>query len=150
MSKTDKDMLRHTLATLSYRVARIVKLAPETYADFLPGPTSNTPLTIMGHMGDLFDWAFTMISGKPTWHTSKPKNWESECQRFFNALKKFDDAMASDTHINFELERMFQGPVADALTHTGQLAMILRLCGSPMKGENYSRADIRIGNIGLQ
>jgi hypothetical protein len=65
-------------------------------------------------------------------------------------MKKFDDALASDTPINFELERIFQGPVADALTHTGQLTMLRRLYGSPMKGENYSRADIRVGRIGLE
>jgi hypothetical protein len=119
MPKTDKE-------TLAYRAAKAVKTAPESFADFLPGETSNTPLQILGHMGDLIDWAFTMISGKPKWHTSKPKNWENECRRFFDSMKKFDDALASDTPINFELERIFQGPIADAVTHTGQLTM--RLC----------------------
>jgi hypothetical protein len=150
MIKTDKDMFRHTLATLAYRAAKAVRTAPESFADYLPGPTSNTPLQILGHLGDLIDWALTMISGTPKWNSATPKDWQSECRRFFDSMKKFDDALASDTPINFELERIFQGPVADALTHTGQLTMLRRLYGSPMKGENYSRADIRVGRIGLE
>lgn len=150
MPKTDKDMLRHTLATLAYRAAKAVRNAPESFADYLPGPTSNTPLQILAHMGDLFEWALTMISGIPKWHTSTPTDWESERQRFFDALKKFDETLASGTPINYELGRMFAGPVADALTHTGQLAMLRRLHGSPVKGENYSHADIQIGRISTE
>ncbi|MGH8015264.1 MAG: hypothetical protein ACREBV_03645 [Candidatus Zixiibacteriota bacterium] len=99
-------------------------------------------------MGDLFDWAFTMISGEPKWNTSTPQSWTYECERFFGALKKFDNALASNASIKYELTRMFQGPIADALTHTGQLAMLRRLHGAPMKGESYARADIVIGRVG--
>jgi hypothetical protein len=150
MTKTDLHMFRHTLATLAYRAAKVLRTAPDSFADFSPGPTSNTPLQILTHMGDLFDWAFTMISGTPKWSTSTPTDWQGEVKRFFDSLKKFDDALASGIPINFELGRMFQGPVADALTHTGQLTMLRRLHGSPMKGENYSRADIQTGRIGME
>jgi len=149
MDKTDLGMLRRTLATLSYRAAKTLRTAPESFADYLPGPTSNTPLQILAHMSDLFDWAFTMISNDVKWHTSTPKDWQSECLRFFAALKKFDDGLEAATHIEYELGRMFQGPVADALTHTGQLTMLRRLHGSPMKGENYSHADIQVGRISM-
>lgn len=124
--------------------------APESFADFKPGPNSNTPLQIVAHMGDLFDWAFSMITGEPKWNTAVPKTWPKECERFFAALKKFDDALASDTPIKCEITRMFQGPIADALTHTGQLAMLRRLSGFPMKGESYNRADIIIGRVGAE
>jgi hypothetical protein len=150
MNKTDLEMLRHTIATLAYRASKAIRTAPDSFADYLPGPTSNTPLRILGHMGDLIDWAFTMISGTPKWHSATAKDWQSECRRFFDSLKKFDDALASGEPINYELERIFQGAVADALTHTGQLTMLRRLHGSPMKGENYSRADIRIGSVGVE
>ncbi|MCP4581585.1 MAG: hypothetical protein GY839_08180 [candidate division Zixibacteria bacterium] len=150
MDKTDLAMLRHTLATLSYRAAKALRTAPESFADYLPGATSNTPLQILAHMSDLFDWAFTMISNDVKWHTSKPKDWQSECQRFFAALKKFDEGLESAINFEYGLGRMFQGPVADALTHTGQLTMLRRLHGSPMKGENYTYADIQVGRISLE
>lgn len=124
--------------------------APESFASFKPGPTSNTPLQIVAHLGDLFDWAFTMIGGDIKWNTAVPKSWNEECARFFAALKKFDDALASDTPIKYEVTRIFQGPIADALTHTGQLAMLRRLSGAPMKGESYARADIVIGRVGAE
>jgi len=150
MAEIDLTLFRHILATLAYRAAKAMRTAPESFAHFRPGPTSRTPLQIVAHMGDLFDWAFTMISGAPKWNTSVPMDWPGECQRFFDSLKKFDEALASGGQINYELGRMFQGPVADALTHTGQLAMLRRLHGSPMKGESYNRADIRVGRISLE
>lgn len=121
--------------------------APESFANFKPGPTSQTPLQIVAHMGDLFDWALTMLSGNIKWNTAVPQLWTKECERFFTALKKFDDALAADTPIKYEPTLIFQGPIADALTHTGQLAMLRRLFGSPMKGESYTRADIVIGRV---
>lgn len=144
---TDIEFFRHTLATLAYRAAKTMRGAPESFADFNPGPTSNTPLRIVAHMGDLFDWAFTMLSGDPKWNTSEPKDWPHECSRFFASLKRFDDYLESGLPIQYDLGCIFQGPVADAFTHTGQLAMLRRLHGSPMKGENYMRADIVIGHV---
>ncbi len=144
---TDVELLRHTVATLAYRAAKTMRGAPESFASFMPGPKSQTPLQIVAHMGDLFDWALTMISGEPKWNSSTPKDWKSECARFFAALKKFDNALASGETLHYELTRIFQGPIADALTHTGQLAMLRRLSGSPMKGESYNRAEIVIGRV---
>src|SRR5574341_56876 len=123
---TDREFLRHTVATLAYRAAKNMRGAPESFANFKPGPTSNTPLQIVAHMGDLFDWAFTMIVGEPKWNTATPQSWPKECARFFAALKKFDDALATVEKTGYELTKIFQGPIADALTHTGQLAMLRR------------------------
>ena len=124
--------------------------APEAFANFKPGPTSQTPLQIVAHMGDLFDWGYTMIYGNPQWNSAVPQTWDKECARFFAALKKFDEALAKADKISYELTILFQGPIADALTHTGQLAMLRRLSGFPMKGESYARADIMIGRVGAE
>ncbi|MEW6052014.1 MAG: hypothetical protein AB1644_13255 [Candidatus Zixiibacteriota bacterium] len=145
---TDLQLLRHTVATLAYRAAKTMRGASDSFASFKPGLTSNTPLQIVAHLGDLFDWALTLLEGESKWNTAAPQNWQSECERFFAALKRFDDALASGKPIRGELTKVFQGPIADALTHTGQLAMLRRLHGSPMKGESYSRADIVIGRVG--
>ena len=144
----DREFLRHTVATLAYRAAKTMRGAPATFARFRPGPTSKTPVETVAHMGDLLDWALTMANGEPRWNNSTPQAWEPECARFFAALKAFDDALASNAELRYDLTRLFQGPIADALTHTGQLAMMRRLHGAPMKGESYNRADIAAGRVG--
>ncbi len=147
---TDREFLRHALATLAYRAAKAVRGATRAFATFRPGPTSRTPVEIVGHMGDLLDWALSMAEGEGRWNTARPQAWDEECARFFTALKAFDDALASGAEIRYELTRLFQGPIADALTHTGQLTMLRRLHGAPMKGESYNRADIVAGRVGAE
>jgi hypothetical protein len=145
---TDREFLRHAVATLAYRAAKTMRGAPATFAGFQPGPASKTPVEIVAHMGDLLDWALAMAQGEPRWNNSTPQPWAPECARFFTALKAFDDALAADAPLHYDLTRLFQGPIADALTHTGQLAMLRRLHGAPMKGESYNRADIAVGRVG--
>src|SRR5437867_7500045 len=95
MAGTDLDLIRHTLATLAYRAAKTMRGVPQSFPGFRPGPTSSTPVEIVSHMGDLFDWALTMITGEPKWKTSTPMPWQEECTRFFAALEKFDAALPS-------------------------------------------------------
>lgn len=146
----DRQSLRHAVATLAYRAAKTMRGAPGTFADFRPGPSSNSAVELVSHMGDLFDWGLRMLQGESRWTTATPQPWAAECARFFAALQAFDDYLASDAPIGYETTRVFQGPVADALTHTGQLAMMRRLHGAPMKGESYNRADVVIGRVGME
>lgn len=89
-----------------------------------------------------------MANGKREWRDSEPLSWNQEVERFFAALKGFDDYLASDAPLQAPGERLFQGPIADALTHVGQLAMLRRMSGAPIKGENYFAADIQTGRVG--
>jgi hypothetical protein len=146
----DRGFLRHAVATVAYRAAKTMRGAPETFAEFRPGPASKTAVELVAHMGDLFDWALSMATGPGRWNTSTPRPWAEECARFFAALQAFDDALAAEAPLHYELTRLFQGPVADALTHAGQLAMMRRLHGAPMKGESYNRADIAMGRTGAE
>ncbi len=91
-----------------------------------------------------------MAEGSQKWNDSKPLAWNQEVDRFFGALKAFDDYLASGKEIHAPLERLFQGPVADALTHVGQLAMMRRMAGNKMKGENYFVAEMVVGRVGLE
>lgn len=147
---TDREFLRHTVATLAYRAGKTMRGAPDSFATFKPGPTTRTPAEILAHMGDLLDWGLSMTKGTPRWNNSTPQAWDAECARFFAALAAFDAMLGSDQPVSYELTRIFQGPVADALTHTGQLAMLRRLHGAPMKGESYNRADIVAGRVGAE
>ncbi|HWE85162.1 MAG TPA: hypothetical protein VG267_09470 [Terracidiphilus sp.] len=140
-----RELLRHTLATLAYRAVRALDGAPDEFAAF--SGCGRTPGQILAHMGDLFDWALSIAQGNSRWHTSKPKAWTTEKERFFAALAAFDAYLAGADPVHEEMERLFQGPVADALTHTGQLAMMRRLAGYKIPGENYHAAKIAVGRI---
>jgi|ERR1043166_3942220 hypothetical protein len=145
----DRAFLRHTLATLAYRAGKAVRDAPPHFAGFVVGSTSRTPVAVLAHMGDLFDWALSMARGPETWRNATPLAWDDEVQRFFAAIQAFDDYLARGEPLAATPQRLFQGPVADALTHTGQLTMLRRLADSPIKGENYSRAEITAGVVGM-
>jgi hypothetical protein len=145
---TARDLLRHSLATIAYRGGKIVRDAPQGYVDFAAGKDCRTPLQILTHIGDLFDWALSMARGKPAWHDSEPLPWPDEVQRLFDTLKGLDDFLASPADLHASVDKLFQGPVADALNHVGQLAMLRRLSGVPIRGENYYKADISKGRVG--
>ena len=149
-AKTDpsRKLLRHSLATLAYRAGKTLRDAPESFAAYSTGEKGRTPAEILAHMSDLFDWALSIAQGKQKWHVSEPLPWAQEAERFFAALEKFDAFLASGAPLAVPAEKLFQGPIADALTHTGQLAMLRRMAGCPMKGENYFRADIAPGRVG--
>jgi hypothetical protein len=141
-----RELLRHSLATLAYRAARTLEGAPETFAEF--NGAGRQPVQILAHMGDLFEWALSIAAGKQHWHESKPLPWPAERQRFFALLQELDAFLASTEPLQAPVERLLQGPVADALTHVGQLAMLRRLAGSPTPGENFYVANIAAGQVG--
>jgi hypothetical protein len=141
-------MLRHTLATLAYRAAKTLQSAPPDFGDFHAAAGTRTPAEILAHISDLLDWAICLADGRHEWHNSTPQPWDDEIRRFFVAIEQLDRRLASDQPLGFPAERLFQGPIADALTHVGQIAMLRRIAGSPVRGENYFRADIVCGRVG--
>jgi hypothetical protein len=143
-----RTLLRHTLATLAYRGGKAIRNAPAVFAAYRLNDSSRTPVAILAHIGDLMEWGLSMAGGSETWHDSNPLPWDQECERFFAALKKFDDYLAADKPLHAPVDKLFQGPVADALTHVGQVAMLRRMARAPIKGENYYVADIAIGRVG--
>jgi hypothetical protein len=142
-------LLRHTLATLAYRAGKVLRDAPHDFAQFRAGPDTRTPHQILTHMGDLFDWALAMAQGEWRWRAAAPLPWPDEVARFFAAVTALDDHLAGPEPLGHPVEILFQGPVADALTHTGQLAMLRRMAGAPIRGESYARADIAVGRTGI-
>lgn len=142
---SELTLLRHTLATLAYRAARAIEGAPKSFAAF--DGAGRRPDQILAHMGDLFDWALSMANGHSRWHVSTPLPWSQEVERFFATLSAFDDRILAAEPFQAPVERLLQGPIADALTHVGQLAMMRRLAACPMRGENYYVAAIEPGQI---
>ena len=151
MSKTTgpaSPLLRHTLATLAYRGGKAARGAPEGFRDFRAAPGSRSAGEILAHIGDLLDWALSLARGKQEWHNSKPLAWDKETARFHAALTSLDERLAAPEPIACPEERLFQGPIADAFWHAGQIALLRRLAGAPMRGENYYEADIAAGRVG--
>jgi len=149
-SDASRELFRHTLATLAYRAGKVLRDAPESFSGFAAGEAGRTAAQILAHLGDLMDWALSMAAGSQRWHDSAPLGWNGEVDRFFAALKAFDDYLASGKTVEAPLEKLFQGPVADALTHVGQLAMMRRMAGVKMKGENYFVAEMVAGRVGRE
>ena len=145
-----RELLRHALATLAYRGGKAVRGAPEGFAVFHVDEGVRAPGQILAHIGDLMDWGLSMANGKREWHDSKPLAWEKEVERFFAALKNFDDYLASSEAMHATPEKLLQGPIADALTHVGQINILRRLGGEPVKGENYYQAEITVGRVGAE
>jgi hypothetical protein len=144
-----RALLRHTVATLAYRGAKVVRDAPLHFAMYPVAPGSRTPVRILAHISDLLDWALSMAQGPERWHDSAPLEWDVEVTRFFAALDRLDAYLASDEPLVTSAATIFQAPIADALTHVGQLAMLRRLAGSPVRGENYAAAAIVAGRVGV-
>ena len=150
MPDAKRDLLRHALATVAYRGGKTLRDAPESFAALKSSVSARTPAQILAHVGDLFDWALSLARGAEAWHDSTPLPWPLEVERFFTALTAFDAHLLSGSALATPPERLFQGPVADALTHIGQLAMLRRMAGAPIRGENYFKADIVAGRTGSE
>lgn len=145
-----RALLRHTLATLAYRGGKAVRDVDPKFAEFRVGEKSRTPVEILAHIGDLLAWALSIAKGKEAWSNPAPQGWAQEVARFFSSLKALDDFLGSDEPLACAPEKLFQGPIADALTHVGQIAMLRRLAGTAMRGENYFKADIAAGRVGAE
>jgi hypothetical protein len=145
-----RQLLRHTVATAAYRGGKALRGALESFANFEIGDTTRTPVRILTHLGDLFDWALALARGVQAWRDSNPLPWNEEVKRFFASLQKFDDYLASNEPLHVSVEMLFQGPVADALSHIGQIAMLRRLAAAPIRAENYSKAEIVAGRVGAE
>ncbi|HEY3134329.1 MAG TPA: hypothetical protein VGJ47_06825 [Gemmatimonadaceae bacterium] len=150
MTDPKRAFLRHTLATIAYRAAKVERFAPPGFGNFQLGKKARTPVEIVAHLGDLFDWALRMAQGKSDWVPTKPGSWRNEVARFHASLLEFDRYLASDKPLGATPEELFQGPISDALTHIGQIAILRRQDNSPVRSEVYAKADIAPGRVGTE
>lgn len=147
-TETDRELLRHALATLAYRAGKALRDPPDSFASFRAGASTRTPVEIVGHLGDLMEWGLSIAEGEQRWSETLSDEWEDQVTRFYGALARFDAFLESGREFAAPPARLFQGPVADALTHVGQIAMLRRLAGGSVRGENYFKADISPGRVG--
>lgn len=145
---TDRDLLRHIVATIAYRGGKVLRGAPPGFGSVSAGEGTRSAVQILSHVGDLFAWGLALADGEHRWSESQSDDWEVQVERFHAGLEAVDARLASSEPLGRPPERLLQGPFADALTHVGQLAMLRRLAGSPVKGENYFKAEVTVGVVG--
>jgi len=143
-----RAFLRHTVATLAYRAEKVLRDVPDGFPALRVSPSTRTPFQILVHLGDLMEWAERMAHGERRWQHVECKDFREARDRFFRGLAALDAALAEVPMESLPEEAIFQGPVADALTHVGQLAMLRGIAGLPVRPESYARAEIRVGMVG--
>ena len=142
-----REVLRHMVATVAYRGGLACADAPESFATFRAHSTTRTPGEILAHIGDLIEGSLHLVKGDLIFLTSTPLPWKEEVMRFFSAVKAFDSYLASEGQLACPVEKLVQGPVGDALTHVGQIVMLRRMAGSPIRPEPYFTAEIVAGKL---
>ena len=147
-TQASNDLLRHTVATVAYRGGKVLRDVPEGVAGVRVGEGGRTGVEILAHISDLFDWAVSLVEGHQVWKNSSPLAWPQEVARFHQTLKAFDDALVKNPVSQQLAERLFQGPISDALTHIGQIAQLRRLAGAIVRPENYFVASVEKGCVG--
>ena len=144
-----RAVLRHLVASLAYRSAKVLRDPPATFATFSAGGSARQPVQIVAHMADLMAWAARLARGESVWQAGGGEVWDVEVQRFFSGLAALDAGLAANPPQEGTIEQLIQGPVADALTHVGQLAMLRNLSGAPVRPENFVRAQVSAGTVGF-
>ena len=146
MPDAKRQLMRHFVAALAYRARKAITDAPADFANF--DGAGKSPTKILSHMGDLMAWSITLFA-EEKWEPAKATDdWDRNVARFFSLLKELDGLLASDAPVRcYSEERMLQGPLADAMTHVGQLAMVRRMAGVPTKPENFAAAPVKIGDV---
>jgi hypothetical protein len=138
------------VATVAYRCGIAVLDAPEGFAAFRVSDGMRTPAEVLAHVGDLLEGSLHLLRGELVYLTSSPLPWVAEVSRFFSAARELDSHMESGAPPACPVEKLIQGPVGDALTHVGQLVMLRRLAGSPVRVESYFTAEIIPGRVSEQ
>lgn len=135
------------VATVAYRGGLACVDAPESFASFRATSTTRTPGEILAHIGDLLEGSLHLVKGEMVYLTSTPLPWKEEVTRFFTAVKAFDVYLASDAPLACAVEKLVQGPIGDALTHVGQIVMLRRMSGNPIRSAAYFTAEIVAGEV---
>jgi hypothetical protein len=143
-----RAVLRHLTATLAYRAAKVLRDVPAGFSATSFAPEVRSPVRIVAHLADLMAWGVTLAHGDYVWKAEGSDDWDIEVERFFRNLATLDAALAGDGPFGGSVEQLLQGPLADGLTHVGQLALLRGMAGAPVRPESYARAEIVAGRVG--
>lgn len=142
-----RELLRHLVATIAFRGNVAVREAPETFAGFKLDEAIRTPGEVLAHIGDLLQGSLYLLKGEMIYLNAEPLPWDEEVKRFLSTVEDMDLFLTSEAELAVPIEKLTQGPIADALTHIGQIVMLRRAAGVPVRTEPYFTADIIPGKI---
>lgn len=144
----NQTLLRHFVAAIAYRGAKALRDAPPTFATFEAGEKSRTPRQLVRHMSGVLNYAIAQVH-EPRPPLTDRASYELEVERFFAVLRELSERLEEVELSDPAAERLLQGPLADAMTHAGQLALLRRLSGSPIPPEDFYQAAVDAERLGL-
>ena len=143
-----QEVLRHFLAVLAYRTQKALHSAPEHFGSFRAGPEVRTPRELLYHMSSLLHHTLAAMGGMRPDPLDPGPDLEGEAEQFYTLLGQLSRLLADSLLQEDRLaERLLQGPLADAMTHVGQLALLRHLAGAPVPWEDFFRAPIHPKNV---
>jgi hypothetical protein len=144
-----RQLLRHLLGTIDFRLSVAIVDAPDGFADFSLASDVRTPGEILAHIGDLIEGSLCILKNEMRYLNTPPSDWNADVERIRRLTRELDEYLASDAQLAVPVEKLIQGPFGDALTHVGQLVMLRRAAGSPIAQVGYFEAEIVPGQFAL-
>ena len=146
MTNDEQQLVRHVLATIAYRGGNVLRDLPPDVAVRRPTPQVRTPHALLAHCNDVLGFLAREL-GADVAALESPGSWDREVERFRHLLRELDDRLAVEPCSHDTLCRTVQGPLADVLTHLGQIGIFRRMAGSPVAAENYFAAAVETGRV---
>jgi hypothetical protein len=106
-----RDVVRHLVATLAYRAAKVLRDVPD-FATRAFGDSTRVPVAIVAHLGDLMAWGISIARGGNVWKPEGGRDWRTEVDRFFAHLSTIDRELASEMFAG-SIDMLIQGPRTD-------------------------------------
>lgn len=144
-------LVSHFLAAIAYRTQKALRDAPPEYPAFSAGTAARTPVEILRHMTSVLGYARTFKVGGS--YPIKPEalaSFAAEQARFHEMIESIQGELDEAGGLgSLSAEQLIQGPLADLMSHVGQLAMLRRLQGAPVAPENFIFAEVDARRLGV-
>jgi hypothetical protein len=132
-----RELLRYFLAAIAYRAQKALWDAPPGFKHFRAAPGVRTPHQLVCHITNVLGYGRTYFVGG-TFSSRVPTDWAEDLKALHEMLEDLGEHLLTGSSLRATTEeRLLQAPLSDAMTHVGQLALLRRLAGSPVRPENF-------------
>jgi len=148
VDRAEAALLRHFLAAIAYRTQKALRGAPPGFGSFAAGNETRTPAWLVRHMASVMGYARTFFVGGRYVAEALPTLDDEVARLHANIAALAEEIARPQWPDGITPARLLQGPLSDAMTHAGQLAMLRRLAGSPVPPEDFVYADVSAERLG--